>query len=171
MKNAKIQNFIDGLITQDYILFGTVLLVFLLLIVLAILLRNRVKTAVFMILFAFAVVIFGPTLGYIKLHEYLFKNKVELQSQKKLSFVEAVVIKGSITNQSKYDFKECKITAAAFRVSTNSFKNYIYELKPFKKMSITTGIVEKDSTQEFKLIMEPFRYKYDYNISLRAKCR
>lgn len=171
MKSAKVQNFVDGLITQDYVLFGTILLLFILLIILAILLRKHLKTALSLILLAFSLIVLGPTYGYIELHKYLFKNEVELLSQKKLNFVEAVVVKGKLTNTSKYDFQECTIKASAFRVGPNKYKNYIYELKPFKKMSITQREIPKGDTQEFKIIIEPFKYRYDYNISLEADCK
>ncbi|QOP41991.1 DUF2393 domain-containing protein [Sulfurimonas marina] len=171
MQGSKFKSFIDGLITQDYILFGTVLLTFLLLIILAIILRNRLKTAVTLVFLAFCIFIIGPTYGYIQLHKYLFKNKVELISQKKLSFVEAVVVKGKITNLSERDFSQCKIVASAYKVSGNKYRNYIYELKPFKKMSITKDNISKGETQEFKMIVEPFRYQKNYNISLEADCK
>jgi hypothetical protein len=168
---AKITAFINGLITYDYILFGSVFVLFILFIVLAILLRKRVILALFFVLFAFAIFMLGPTLGYIKMHEYLFKNSVELISQKRLTFSEAVVVKGKITNESKFDFKSCKITASAYKVTSNKYKNYIYKLKPFKNMSIVEYDIPKGQTKDFKIIVEPFRYKKDYNISLGAKCK
>lgn len=171
MRSAKVQNFIDGLITQDYILFGSVLLLFILLIILSILLRKHLKTAVVLILLAFCIITLGPTYGYVEMHNFLFKNEIELISQKKLSFVEAVVVKGKVTNRSKYNFKACTIKAAAYRVSGNELKNFVYKLKPLKIMSITTEAIDKNETEEFKIIIEPFRYAYDYNISLEADCR
>ena len=92
-------------------------------------------------------------------------------SQKKLSFVEAVVVKGKISNTSKRDFKECKITASAYKVTSNKYKNYIYKLKPFQKMSIVTGSILQGETKEFKIIVEPFRHQKDYNISLEGDCK
>lgn len=171
MKSSNLQNFIDSLITQDYILFGSVFFLFLFFIITAILLRNRLKTAVFFVLLAFSIVVLGPTYGYVKLHNYLFKNKVELLDQKKLSFVEAVVVRGKLTNISKRDFSECKVTASAHKVTSNTFKNYIYELKPFQNMSIVTESILIGETKEFKIIVEPFRYEYKYNISLEADCK
>lgn len=168
---GRFQNFVDGLISQDYMLFLGVLFLFLLFIILAVVLRNRLKMAIFLVLIAFLIVVVGPTYGYMKMHEMLFKNNIELLSQKKLSFVEAVVVKGKITNTSKRDFKECKITASAHKISSNKLKNYIYELKPFQKMSIVTGNLLQGETKEFKIIVEPFRYQKNYNISLEGDCK
>jgi len=105
------------------------------------------------------------------MHSYLFKNHTELLSQKKLNFSQAVVVKGRIMNDSNFDFKSCKITASAYKVTANKYKNYIYKLKPFKKMSIFEKDIKKGETREFKIIVEPFTYKRDYNISLGASCK
>jgi hypothetical protein len=168
---VKIQSFIDGLIVYDYILFGSVLVLFVLFIVLAILLRRKLGLAVFFVLIAFATFLLGPTLGYIGLHKFLFKNHTELIEQRKLNFSQAVVVKGRLFNDSNFDFKSCKITANAFRVTPNKYKNYIYKLKPFKKMSIVEKDIKKGQTRDFKIIVEPFTYKRDYNISLEANCK
>ena len=167
----KITTFVNGLITYDYILFGSVFGIFLLLLILAILLRNKLGLAIFILLLSFSVLILGPTLGYIKMHEYLFKNSTKLTSQKKLEFVKAIVVKGSLTNESKFDFKSCKITANVYKASKNELKNYIYQFKPLKKMSILEENISKGSTIDFKILVEPFTYSKDYNISLGAKCK
>ncbi|MEA2091021.1 MAG: DUF2393 domain-containing protein [Campylobacterota bacterium] len=168
---SKITAFLDGLITYDYILFGSIFGLFILLIILGILLRRKIVLAIFLILLSFMILFIGPIIGYIKMHEFLFKNSVELISQKKLSFTKAVVVKGKITNESKYSFKECKITARAHKVSKKKLKNYLYSFKSFKKMSILEHDIVVGETREFKIIVEPFTYSKDYNISLGAKCK
>jgi len=171
--NLKLQlkEFIHGLILYDYVLFGAVLVLFVLFIVLAILLRRRVAMAIFMVLLAFAIFLLGPTLGYIAMHKFLFKNKTELISQKRLHFSDAVIVKGKLLNNSNFDFTSCKITAGAYKVTDNKYKNYIYELKPFKKMSIVEKDIKKGQSREFKIIIEPFLYTKEYNISLGASCK
>ena len=105
------------------------------------------------------------------MHKYLFKNSVTLLSQKRLHFVPAVIVKGNITNESKLDFKTCKISAKIYKLTSNKYKNYIYKLKPLKKMSILVADIPKGRTQEFKIIIEPFSYKKEYSISLGASCK
>ena len=159
----KISAFTNNLISYDYILFGSVFFLFVLFIILAIVLRRKTVLAI--------ILIFLSTFGYIKMHQILFKNSTKLISQKKLSFTPAVVVNGTITNESKLNFKSCKITASAYKFSKNAIKKHIYPLKPFKKMSIIKENILKGETQEFKIIVEPFRYKKDYNISIKASCR
>ncbi len=168
---AKITAFIDGLIPFDYLLFGSSFLLFIFLIILGIILRRKLFLAIVFILLAFSILLLGPTLGYVKLHEYLFKNSVTLTSQKKLTFSEAVIVKGTLTNESKKRFKECIITASAYAVTSNKYKNYLKKLKPFQKMSIIEENIGVSESRDFKIIVEPFRYSKDYNISLGADCR
>lgn len=167
----KITAFINNLISYDYILFGSVFFLFLLFIILAIVLRRKTVLAIILILLSFAILVLGSTFGYVKMHQILFKNSTKLISQKKLSFTPAVVVNGSVTNESKFDFKSCKVTASAYKVSKNAIKKHIYPLKPFKNMSIIKENILKGETKKFKIIVEPFTYKRDYNISIKASCR
>jgi glucan phosphoethanolaminetransferase (alkaline phosphatase superfamily) len=166
----KFTAFINGLITYDYILFGSVFGVFVLLIIFAILLRKRLKFSIFVLLLSFLVLFIGPTIGYKEMHKYLFKNSVTLISQKKLTFTPAIVIRGSLKNESKFDFKRCKITASVHKASKNKYKNYVYRFKILKKMSILEENIAKGETRAFKLIVEPFNYKKDYNITVKGSC-
>ena len=166
----KITAFFHGLITYDYILFGGVFILFLMLMVLAILLRKKLGLSIFIILLSFGVLFTGPTIGYVKLHDFIFENEVTLLSQKKLSFTPAIVIKGTLKNSSKKDFKNCKISANVHKVSKNEFKNYLYSFKIIQKVSMLEFNIKQNETRAFKMIVEPFSYKRDYNISLKASC-
>jgi len=168
---SKITEFIHGLISYDYILFSISFTLFILFIVLGIVLRKKLFFATIFILLGFLVLLLGPSLGYIKMHEYLFKNSVIVTSVKKLNFTPALVLKGKITNESKKNFTRCRITANVYKVTSNKWKNYIKKLKPFKKMSISLENLEVSQTKEFKMIIEPFTYEKDYNISLGADCQ
>ena len=168
---TKITAFIDGLIVYDYILFGSVFALFILFVILAIVLRKKVVLSVFLALFSFVFLIVAPVIGYMQMHKFLFKNSTVLISQKKLNFTKAVVVKGVLKNESKFDFKSCKITASAYKVSGNAIKDMIFPFNPFKKMSILEYDIKKGDEREFKIIVEPFRYSKDYNVSVGASCR
>jgi len=163
--------FIDGLIIYDYILFGSVFAVFLLLTILGIVLRHKKALAIFLIFISFTTLIAGSTVGYIKMHQFLYKNTISLLSQKQLTYTKAVIVHGTVKNISKFNFKNCKLTASAYKVSGNSFKDYLFKFNPFKKMSILENDILKGQDREFKIIIEPFTYSKDYNISLGADCR
>ncbi len=168
----KIISFIDGLILYDYILFGGVVLLFILFLILAILLRKRTALSIFIILFAFVILFLGPTLGYIQLHKFLYKNEIHITKIKKLQFTNALLIEGEIKNSSKFDFLTCKIKAGAYKVSGKKIPDMIYQYRPFKHgyLKLDT-IIKPNETKSFKLFIEPFNYKKDYNITIGANCK
>ncbi|TKI68746.1 DUF2393 domain-containing protein [Sulfurimonas crateris] len=169
--SGTISKFINELILYDYILFGALFLLFILFVTIGILLRKRGAIAILLILFAFTQLIVGSTYGYIKMHEYLFTNETAITSQKKLNFTQAIVLYGSVKNISQRDFSSCNITATVYKKSGNKIKDYILMLKPLNKMSIIEQGIVKDEKREFKMIIEPFTYGGDYNITLGANCR
>ena len=167
----KILAFVHHLLIYDYILFGVAFTLFLLFIILAILLRNRLGIAIFFVLFGFTSLVAGPTVGYIELHKYLFKNSTKLISQKKLNFVDAIVVHATLSNESKFNFTECKVIATVYKSTSNKLKNYIYKIKPLKRSALILHDIPKGTTREFKLFVEPFRYSKEYNLTLGASCR
>ena len=168
---SKITAFLNDLIMYDYVLFGGAFILFIVFVILGLVLRKKIFLAVLFILLGFSSLFLAPTVGYVKLHEYLFKNTTTLTSQKRLEFTEAIVVKGTLTNESSADFSSCMITANVHKVSKNKYKNYLHQLKTIKKMSIIEEDITKGDTINFKIIVEPFTYARDYNITLGAKCK
>jgi len=172
----QINEFIQNLVIYDYILFGATFFLFILLIVLAIVLRGKMALAMLSILMAFLVLILAPTLGYTQMHTFLYKTEAQIDSIKKLEFTPALVINGTYTNHSNFNFTTCKIKAKVFKVATNemlaSIKNSLFPFNPFAKETI---IVNKDikpnESNTYKLIIEPFNYQKDYNVSVGISCR
>jgi len=167
----KITAFLHGLISYDYMLFGAIFMLFFLLLLIAILLRNKTGISIFFVLLSFIVLIIGPLVGYSQLHNYLFKASLTLKSEKRLNFTPAIVVRGTLKNESKFDFEKCKIVVNVHKVSKNKLKNYLYSFKILKKMSISEEDIQKGDVRDFKIIVEPFTYKHDYNISLKASCK
>lgn len=168
---AKITAFLHNLIMYDYVLFGAIFLLFLLLITLSIVVRRNVSLSIFLALLSFVLLFSGPFVGYVQMHKYLFKNSTQLVESKKLTFVDALVVYGTITNESKFDFSECKITASTYKVSGNILKDFLFTLNPFKKVSMYEHNITKGQQREFKLIVEPFTYSKDFNVSIGANCK
>jgi len=163
--------FMDSLISYDYILFGSIFLIFFILVVLALVLRKKIGLSIFLILLAFVFLLVAPIAGYTKMHNTIFKKELTLVSQKKLQFTQAAVVFGTLKNVSKKDFQSCLITAIVTKKSTNKYKNYIYGFKPIKKMSIIEEDIIMGNEIEFKIIVDPFTYQKDFNIKLEADCR
>ncbi len=168
---AKVTAFLDNLITYDYVLFSSAFTLFILFIILGLILRKKVALAIFFVILAFLILILVPSLGYSQMHKYLFKNTTSLTQQKRLQFTDAIVVRGDLINESKRNFKSCKITAKVHKVSKNKYKNYILKFKIIKRMSIIEKDISKGKTRNFKIIIEPFTYSKDYNITIGAKCK
>lgn len=166
-----VTEFIKELIIYDYILFGSLLLLFILFIVIGIFLRKKIIVAILIILFAFITLFAGSFFGYIAMHQYLFKNETTLLGQKRLNFTDAVVVYAKLKNISNRDFASCKVTAKAHKVSSNELKSYLFKFKPIAKMSIIENDIKMGDERDLKLIIEPFTYENDYNISLGADCK
>lgn len=169
---AQILDFLHHLIIYDYLLFGGVFVLFLLLLVLAIAFRHKLVLAIVFVLVAFGVLTVGPIVGYIQLHKYLFKNRIILHEVKALVYTEALLVKGDINNTSKFTFRECTIHTGVYKVTHNKYLDRIYPYVPFKKS--TEKVLEEipaGESRPFKLFVEPFRYSHDYNITIKADCR
>lgn len=169
--NQKITAFIDGLILQDYILFGGSVLLFFLLLVLAIVLRRKMGAALLLIFLAFGALTLGPSLGYVKMHDFLFSNDTAIREVKELEFTEALIVWGDLNNTSKRNFTACAITAKVYKVANNPLLDTLYPLNPFKKMTILTEEIGVGESRPFKIIVEPFTYSKEYNVSVGAECR
>jgi len=167
----KIVAFVHHLLIYDYILFGVSFTLFLLFIILAILLRNRFGIAVFSVLLGFAFLVLGPTVGYLELHKFLFKNTTQIISQKRLHFVDAILVRGTLRNESKFNFTECKVIATVYKSTSSRLKNYIYKIKPLKRSALILYNIPQGTTKKFNLFVEPFRYSKEYNLTLGASCR
>lgn len=167
----RVSEFIQNLILYDYILFGSLLALFLLFVILGIVFRRKLSLALSLIFFAFMLLLGGATFGYTAMHDYLFKNEITLLSQKKLSFTQAAVVYGTLKNLSDRDFKSCKVSATAYRVSGNALKDYVRRLKPIANMSIVEEDIPIGAEREIKIIIDPFTYSGDYNVTLGADCR
>lgn len=164
-------DFADSLHTYDYVFFAAFGAVYLLMLLLAIVLRKRVGLSLFLVLLAFVVIIAGPIFGYQYTHGKLYKTEISDLMIKKLEFSEALVIKGRLKNLGQQAFVKCTVTANACEGATNFFEEILCYLEPFQYTStVYDKALPVNEILEFKLIMEPFTYADDYNISVKADC-
>ena len=167
----KLLTFVHALSVYDLIYFGVVFLVFIILIIFTLLLRKHLTIALFILLVAILEVALGPTLGFDYFHNWLFKNSIHITKAKKLHFVEAVVIEGNFKNESRFNFKSCKLTATIYKETHNKFKNLVLRLKPIKSATLTLKDIPKGADANFKFLIEPFRYKKDFNVTVEGMCK
>ena len=162
----KLLAFLHTLTVYDFIYFGAVFLLFILLILLTLLLRRKITLALFILLLAILDLSIGLTFGFGYFHDYLFKNSITVTKAKKLHFVQAVVIEGKLKNESKFDFKSCRLTATIYKETHNKYKNLLFRLKPLKSKTLTLKDIPQGADVDFKILIEPFSYKKDINVFL-----
>jgi hypothetical protein len=105
------------------------------------------------------------------MHDMIYKHTVSITSEKKLIFTKAVVVYGTIKNESTRNFKSCKIKVRIFKQGEDKFKNFINRFKPYKQRLIEEDSILKEETRIFKIIVEPFIYEKNYDVSIGAVCR
>lgn len=167
----KLLTFLHTLTPYDFLYFGAVFLIFVLLVLITLLLRRKMTLALFVLLLAILDISLGPTFGFGYFHSYLFKNSVTITKVKKLHFVEAVVIEGKLKNESRFDFKSCRLQATIYKETHNKYKDLLFRLKPLKHSTITINDIPKGADVDFKFLIEPFSYKKDINVSVEGICK
>lgn len=170
LKSA-LQGFTDSLHTYDYILFAAFGALYLLILLLAIVLRKRAGLSLSLVLIAFVVIIAGPVWGYTYTHGKLYKTEISEQAVKKLEFSEALIITGKLKNLGMQSYSRCVLTASAHKAPTNFLEEIVLPLKPFQNVSyFHEKVFPVNETYDFKLVMEPFTYSDEFNISIKADC-
>lgn len=110
-------------------------------------------------------------MGYKYIHGSIYKTKISQLNIKRLEFSQALVIKGKITNLGKESFKKCKISSSAYKSTSNFVEEFIFPLKPFMKRSIIKEEqIDINDSINFKILLEPFTYSNEYNISVKVDC-
>jgi len=166
-----LESFVASLHAYDYILFAISGALFLLILLLAILLRSKVALSLVFVLLAFIIIVAGPIVGYKHIHTTVYKTELTDLLIKKLEFSKAIVIKGKLKNLGTQSFKHCTISAEAYAGATNILEEYLNPFKPFQNMSIVKDVnMTVNDSIDFKMMLEPFTYSNEYNISLKADC-
>lgn len=166
-----IRSFVETLIIYDYILFAISGALFIIILLLAILLRNKTKLSLILILLSLSIIGILPAYGYNMIHSIIFKTYLSELMIKKLEFTPALVIKGNLTNIGQKPFKKCTIESKVIKKSTNFIEEIANPLKPIRKMSmVTTENLDINDTIEFKMIIEPFTYSNEYNVTVESSC-
>ena len=173
MENAKtiIVDFFNTLSVYDYIGFFLTIFLFTLFLILALLLRRRTKLSIALVLIAFVFFFAGPSAAHIFVKSTMFKSKAKIEEVKKLFYSDTLLIKGTLLYAGKKDANHCVVDAFVHKSSPNMVKDFVYNLKSFKSGSQTLDkLFTKGDSIDFKIVIEPFRYKGDYNITLDSGC-
>jgi len=113
----------------------------------------------------------GPFVLKHYLDMYLRPSSAQPILIKKLSFSDTLIVTGLVTNQSKKIFTTCKIDVSVLKTSKSDIQNFINQLKPLLKQSISIDrLIEVNATEEFRVVFDRYTYTEDINVSIDSEC-
>lgn len=166
-----IKEFISVLTSYDYMSFSVTFLLFALFLILALLIRHRIKLSTFLVILAFFSLFIGPVIMHSLVKATLFKHDANVTMVKKLVYSDTLVVKGNIYYTGKNEAHYCDIYVDVYKKDENFFKNLANSLKSYK--STSTRVVYpfiKGDVRPFKVVIEPFNYLGDYEVKLDTDC-
>jgi hypothetical protein len=169
---TQVVNFIHTLALYDYLLFGGIVFIFAFFLILAVLLHHHIKTAITLILLAFLTIVTAPYSGYQILHATLYKHTIALTTVQDLAFSDILLVRGDINNTSTKTFKECTVTIGISKTHKIKQLNKIYPYIPYRSKKVTlNGPIKPNESQNFKLLIEPFKTSKKFNVTAHGVCR
>ena len=157
----------------DYMLILFVFFLFTCVLLLCVFLRHRPVIGLFIIAIDIVVCFLIYIYGYKFIDSTARSRKTAIIEQKILKTSGALAVDFSITNTSKRDFKECKITAKIFKdkLPEDSFlTEYKNKFLPYRKRSREIKELKKEQTQNQRISFENFTYENNYTIRLSSEC-
>ncbi|KHF20174.1 membrane protein, partial [Vibrio parahaemolyticus] len=94
---------------------------------------------------------------------------IAITDQKMIQSSNDLIVDFNITNNSKNNFKECKITAKIFAdkiPNDNIIEEYKKKFIPFRQKSREIKDLKKNATQVQRIAFENFNYENNYTIRL-----
>ena len=148
--------YLERLELFQLMILGFILLLFVLLFVLGMLLRNKGGIAMFLpIACSLLLLSFAPFLIELAMTRVFFPIKLELGANQRLSFSDSYFVDGAITNLAKRPIKSCILTITLTRRENNPLKRLQSRLKPtiVRKEIINKKLAPHESV--------PFQYLID----------
>ncbi|KIM09268.1 MAG: hypothetical protein KU28_01130 [Sulfurovum sp. PC08-66] len=166
-----ILGFIAELTPYDYVGFALVLLLFVILLVLAILLKHKTFLSLLLFLMGFLTLLGGPFGVYKVVHTALYGATVVLEEEQKLFYTPALLIGGVLTYGGKMDASGCRVIAYVHKTDDNPIKNFVHRLKPYKQgETLLEKTFVRGDTLGVRIAIEPYLYEGNHTITLKAEC-
>ena len=156
----------------DWVSYSWAFLLFLIIFVVSIYVMSKAQILGVLMLF---LSIFGLAAGVYFISDFLDTRlrarNLELISQKRLSYTDALVVDFNLKNLSKKSFGRCNIRLKFYYPSENKLKNAINKFKPFLKENIIfEGQIAAGESRRISGAIEGFRAARDYNITTASEC-
>ena len=165
--------YLKNLGLYDYLAFGWLVLLFLLMIVLAIVIAKRSSAlSLLMIVIALFGFVLMPFVIQTKLNQTQRTTETHITLVKKLMFSESLIVEGDVTNLSQKTFQKCLIqTTIIPQTELEGFRAWLLTLKPITNQSIMVyETLAPNDSKHVQVVFEDFRYSKDVNATLKAEC-
>ncbi|MBM0636727.1 DUF2393 domain-containing protein [Campylobacter sp. VicNov18] len=157
----------------DYMLILLVFFLFTCVLLLCVFLRHKPKIALFIIAFDIIICFLIYIYAYEFIDDKARSRKTTITDQKIIQSSNALIVDFSITNTSKNNFKECKITAKIFgdKMPNDSIlEGYKKNFLPLRQKSQKIKDLKKNTTQFQRISFENFNYENNYTLRLNSEC-
>ncbi len=165
-------DYVHALTLYDYVAFGWLLFLFLIILTLAILLgRKKPTLALFLIMIVILLMFVAPFGMKYFLDTTVRKVDVVTDKISKLHFASSLIVTGHLINSGKVPYQKCRVNAKVFKINENKYRNILNNLKPLRNKTI---VVDKNISEGqeamFKIVFDKFTYSKEYNVTLSAEC-
>lgn len=155
----------------EFIILGVVLLLFILFFTLALLVRGIKILALPISFLSFAILAAAPLILELAMTRVIYPAKLEMETDKKLTFSDTYFVSGLLTNESKRRFKGCDITFSLLRQASDPLKRFQYSIKPLKvqRKRINQTLAPKESVA-FQQAIDGVSYSFPVESKIKAAC-
>jgi len=169
---AYILNYIHHFSMYDYVAYAWLILIFFVTILLAIMVAKKSPLfSILILLISLTLLFAGPFVLKHYLDKFIRPTSSKTLEVKKLTFSDTLIINGSVTNLSKKSYSTCKINVAVIKSSKSDIQNFVNQLKPLLKQTISINKpIEINVTKEFRAVFNNYTYSKDVNISIKSEC-
>lgn len=108
----------------------------------------------------------------MKLAEILRPVTVQLESIKKLTFSDTLIVDATLINQAQKDFKKCLVTTSIIKdTAQTGYKYYLNQLKPIDNQSILVNeTLTKEGTLDYRVVFDNYNYEGNVTAMIHAEC-
>ena len=166
----KVEAIVNTFHQYDYIAFSLIIALFFMLIILAIVLREKKGLAMLIVLISLVTIIVMPVVSYFKIHDTLYGTDYELTVVKRLNFTDVMLIRGEIEATGSEPLQSCDITTYVTRQPESFLSDYqyLYLLKPLHKRTQKLYFEDNLTKGEkfpFRVRVAPYTYSKEINSS------
>lgn len=169
---SDLKEFVNTLSIYEYAGFAVAFLLFLVFFFMAIAMRKKLGMMLLFLLFSFMILGISPIAIKYVVNTYMKKTEITLTTDKKLSYIDTVIIAGKLKNTGLMNYtKKCIISAKLVARSSNQLKQVAKEFKPLQKKEIVLyDPLPVGKEINFKIIIDHFEYTKPFKSVVKAEC-